>query len=263
MTTVLELYELWAGESALAAELADSLDPHGTDWLFDFFASLDPQPGQLLVDVGARDGQHAIRLVREHDLRAVALDPLPHHVELAREAVAASGADVEVVEAAIEAMPFDDATVDWIWCRDVLVHVDVDRGLSECARVLAPGGQMVAYVTFATDLLEPAEAAFLSRALALRNLDPARLEAAAADAGLGLDRVVPIDGEWRERMIEDGEWDAGDTLLHLSRLRRREPELAARHGRAAVEAYVAGALWGVYQLLGKLRPTVYVWERRG
>ena len=263
MTTVLELYELWAGESALAAELADSLDPHGTDWLFDFFASLDPQPGQLLVDVGARDGQHAIRLVREHDLRAVALDPLPHHVELAREAVAASGADVEVVEAAIEAMPFDDATVDWIWCRDVLVHVDVDRGLSECARVLAPGGQMVAYVTFATDLLEPAEAAFLSHALALRNLDPARLEAAAADAGLGLDRVVPIDGEWRERMIEDGEWDAGDTLLHLSRLRRREPELAARHGRAAVEAYVAGALWGVYQLLGKLRPTVYVWERRG
>ena len=263
MTTVRELYELWAGESALDAELADSLDPHGTDWLFDLFASLDPQPGQLLVDVGARDGQHAIRLVREHDFRAVALDPLPHHVALAREAVGASGADVEVVEAAIEAMPLADASVDWIWCRDVLVHVDVDQGLSECARVLAPGGRMVVYVTLATDLLEPGEAAFLSRALALRNLDQARLESAAADAGLRLVRVVPVDGEWRERMIEDGEWNVGDALLRFSRLRRREPELVARHGRAAVDAYVAGGLWGVYQLLGKLRPTVYVWERRG
>jgi len=75
--------------------------------------------------------------------------------------------------------------------------------------------------------------------------------------------VVPVDGEWRERTIEDGEWDAGDALLRFSRLRRREPELVARHGRAAVDAYVAGGLWGVYQLLGKLRPTVYVWERRG
>ena len=259
MATVRELYELWAGESALDAELADSLDPHGTDGLFDLFASLDSQPGQLLVDVGAR----AIRLVREHDLRAVALDPLPHHVELAREAVASSGADVEVVEAAIEAMPFEDASVDWIWCRDVLVHVDVGQGLSECARVLARGGRMVAYVTLATDLLEPCETAFLSRALALRNLDAARLESAAADAGLRLVHAVHVDGEWRERMIEDGEWDAGDTLLRLSRLRRREPELVARHGRTAVDAYVAGHLWGVYQLLGKLRPTVYVWERRG
>ncbi len=263
MTTVRELYELWAGESALDAELADSLDPHGTDWLFDVFASLDPQPRQLLVDVGARDGQHALRLAREHDLRAVALDPLPHHVELIRDAVASSGADIEVVEAAVEAMPFEDASVDWIWCRDVLVHVDVDQGLSECARVLAPGGRMVAYVTLATDLLETGEAAFLSRAVALRNLDPARLESAAADAGLRLVRAVHVDGEWRERMIEDGEWDAADTLLRLSRLRRCEAELVARHGRTAVDAYVADQLWGVYQLIGKLRPTVYVWERRG
>jgi SAM-dependent methyltransferase len=263
MTTVRELYELWAGESALDAELSDSLDPQGTDWLFELFASLDPQPGQRLVDVGARDGQHAIRLARAHELRVVALDPLPHHVELAREAVASSGADVEVVEAAIEAMPFEDASVDWIWCRDVLVHVDVGQGLSECSRVLARGGQMVAYVTFATDLLEPGEAAFLSRALALRNLDPAQLEPVGVDAGLRLVQAVHVDGEWRERMIEDGEWDAGDTLLRLSRLRRREPELVARHGRAAVDAYVAGQVWGIYQLLGKLRPTVYVWERRG
>jgi SAM-dependent methyltransferase len=265
MVSVRELYELWAGESELDQELAQSLEPRGTDWLFDVFSSLGPQPGQLLVDVGARDARHAIRLVREHGLRAVALDPVPQHVELAREAVAAAGLDLEVLEAAIESMPLPDASADWIWCRDVLVHVDVARGLAECARVLAPGGRMVAYVTLATDLLEPREAASLANALALvpESLDPDRVESAAADAGLALVDEIRLGGEWRERQIEDGAWDAGEALLRLSRLRRREPELVAELGQAAVDAYAGGQLWGVYQLLGTLRPTDYVWERRG
>ena len=93
LTSVRELYELWAGDRLSTSELARSLEPRGTDWLFELFASLGPKPGELVVDVGARDARHAIRLVREHDLRAVALDPLPRHVELAQEAVAASGLD--------------------------------------------------------------------------------------------------------------------------------------------------------------------------
>ena len=261
MTNVRELYELWAGDSALDEELARSLDPRGTDWLFELFASLGPKAGQLVVDAGARDARHAIRLVREHDLRAVALDPLPRHVELAQEAVAASGLEIEVVAAPIEAMPLPDASADWIWCRDVLVHVDVERGLGECARVLRLGGSMVAYATLATDLLEPREAAELADALALTTIDGDRIEAAAAAAGLELVRKDELGGEWRERMIEDGDWDAGDTLLRLSRLGRRRDGLVAEFGAAAVDAYVGGHLWGVYQLLGKLCPTVYVWRR--
>ena len=62
-------------------------------------------------------------------------------------------------------------------------------------------------------------------------------------------------------MIEDGEWDAGQTLLGLSRLRRRRSELVDAYGESAVTAYRGGQLWGIYQLLGKLCPTVYVWER--
>src|SRR5207244_1277664 len=86
MTSVQELYELWAGDSELDTELQRSLEPRGTEWLFDVFAALGPRPGQLMADVGARDARHSIRLVREHGLRAVALDPLPQHVELARRA---------------------------------------------------------------------------------------------------------------------------------------------------------------------------------
>lgn len=263
-TSVQQLYgELWADENPLDAELQESLEPRGTEWLFAAFAELGPKPGQLVVDVGARDGAHAIRLVREHGLRAIALDPVPKHIELARHAVTEAGVDVDVVEAGVEAMPIADGVADWIWCRDVLVHVELERGFAECARILRLGGQMLAYVTCSTDLLEPREAAALFDALAIvpESTDPDALERHARAAGLTLVSSTPLGGEWRERMIEDATWDPGEDLLRLSRLHRREDELAERHGVSRVAAYSAARAWGVYQLLGKLRPTIYLWQR--
>jgi SAM-dependent methyltransferase len=263
-TSVEQLYgELWAEESGLDAELQRGLDPRGTEWLFSVFAGLDPRPGQLVVDVGARDASHAIRLVRDHGLRAVALDPVHHHVEMAQQAIAEAGVDVEVVEAGIEAMPLDDESADWIWCRDVLVHVDAERGFAECARILRPGGQLLAYVTCRTDALEPQEAAALFDAIAIvpESTDPEALERHAANAGLALVSRTELGGEWRERMIEDGSWNPGDDLLRLSRLHRREDELLGRYGETRVAAYAAARMWGIYQLLGKLCPTAYVWRR--
>ena len=254
-TSVDELYgEIWAEDGPA---LDESLNPRGTDWLFEAFAELGPQPGQLVVDVGARDAKHAIRLVHDHGLRAIALDPVARHVELARRAVAEAGVDVEVVEAGIESMPIDENTADWIWCRDVLVHVDLARGFAECARILKPGGQMLAYVTCSTDTLEPREAAWLFDAVAIvpESTDPNVIETRAGDAGLKLVAKTELGGEWRERMLEDGTWSANDALLQLSRLRRSGANL----DDPRVAAYAADKAWGIYQLLGKTCPTVYVW----
>jgi ubiquinone/menaquinone biosynthesis C-methylase UbiE len=265
MPSVRELYELWAEDSELRETLGRSLEPRGTEWLFELVATLEPRAGDLLVDVGCRDARHAVRLVRDHGVRVVALDPLPLHVELARQAVAEAGLDgeIEVVEGAIEALPLGDGAADWIWCRDVLTHVDVRRGLGECARVLRPGGRIVAYVTLPTDLLEPRERAELVAATATApdSFETAAVEGAAAEAGLTPVVVEQIGGEWREQMIEDGTWDAAGALAGLSRLRRRERELVDAYGEGAVAAYRGGQLWGVYQLIGKLCPTIYVWER--
>jgi SAM-dependent methyltransferase len=266
MTSVQELYgEFWAGENPLDLELERSLDPRGTEWLFAAFASLGPQRGQLVVDVGARDAGHTIRLVREHGLRAIALDPVPVHVELAEQAVAEAGLgnEVDVVRAGIEAMPIADGVADWIWCRDVLVHVDLAQGFAECARVLRPGGRVLAYVTCATESLEPREGKELFDALAIlpESVEPNAVENRATAAGLTLVSNTPLAGEWRERMIEDEAWDPGSDLLRLSRLHRREAELLERYGPARVSAYAAGRRWGIYQLLGKLCPTIYVWQR--
>ena len=264
MPSVEQLYEIWSRDSELRETLKGSLEPRGPEWLFELFASLGPRAGDVLVDVGSRDGKHAIRLVREHALRGYALDPIPLHVEQAKAEVDAAGVDLTVLEGRIEELPFEDASVDWIWCRDVLVHTDVRRGLAECARVLRPQGRMVAYVTLATDLLEPGEKSLLVNATALiaESIDAAHVETAAREAGLEELAVHRLAGEWRERMIEDGSWHAAESLLMLSRLQRRERELLAAHGAPAIEAVRGGQLWGIFQMIGKLCPTVYVWERR-
>lgn len=236
MTTARELYEHWAGAPEHDPRLGQSLDPRGTEWLFELFASLGPKPGDFLLDVGARNGKHFSRLVETHGLHGLALDPVP------------TGPDV--VEGVIEALPLEDESVDWIWARDMLVHVDLERGFSECTRVLKPGGRMVAYVTLATDRLEPRERAWLSDALALVNLDGDRVEAAASP--LRLEQKIELGSEWRERMIEDGEWDPTVALLRIARMRR-----------LGIDSPIdrADFVWGIYQLLGKTCPTVYVWSK--
>jgi hypothetical protein len=124
---------------------------------------------------------------------------------------------------------------------------------------------MVAYVTLATDRLEPREAAEIAElaAIAPESFTVARIEAAAAEAGLVTRRVERIGSEWRERMIEEGDVDTATGLLSIARLDRRRPELVDRYGAQAVDVARNGFVWGVYQMLGKLEPTVYVWERRG
>lgn len=265
-TSVEELYgELWADDSAVQAELGRSLDPRETSSLYETFAALDPVAEDFVVDAGCRDARHAIELHRRFGCRVLAIDPIVLHVTRARERVAEAGVEdrVEVAQAAVEALPLPDGAADFVWCRDVLNHVDLPNALAECARVLRPGGRMLVYQTFASQTLEPDEARRLYRATAIaaENMRAAYFEETARASGFAIASVDPIDSEWRERMIEDGAWDPSEDLLAVARARRRETELVERFGRKRVEAALGDALWGVYQLLGKLRPTVYVLTR--
>jgi SAM-dependent methyltransferase len=262
-----QLYgELWAADqSEIEAELARSLHPQDLDSLYDEFARIGVGAEHVVLDAGARDAVHSVKLVRRFGCRVVAVDPIPLHIERARKRIWDEGLGdrIDVAEAKLESLPVDDESFDYIWCRDVLNHVELDRGLAECKRVLRPGGSMLIYQTFATEALEPEEAKRFLPAAATRaeNMSPSFFEARARAAGLEIVRGQQLHGEWRERMLEDGSWDAVADLLALSRLKRREPELVERFGRAAVEAERGGLLWGVYQVLGKTCPTIYVLAR--
>jgi sarcosine/dimethylglycine N-methyltransferase len=259
-----ELYgDLWGrSASGLSEDVGRSLSPRSADWLYEAFAGCGVGPEDMVLDAGSRDAGHAIELAKRFGCRCVALDPVSLHREYMQKAIAEADLSdrVTAVQGDIGALPFTDASVDAIWCRDVLNHVDLPRGLAECLRVLKPGGSMLIYVTLATEQCEPREAARLWEALAIipANMERGYFERCARAAGFEITMADRINSEWREHAIESGDrWGELKALLQLARMRRREANLVERHGRNAYEAAYAGELWGIYQLLGKLCPMVY------
>jgi SAM-dependent methyltransferase len=98
----------------------------------------EAQPMRVL-EVGCGWGEFAARVVDELGAEVVAVDLSPRMVELARE----RGVDARVGD--IQELPFDDGEFDCAVANWMLYHVpDLDRGLSELARVLRAGGRLVA-----------------------------------------------------------------------------------------------------------------------
>jgi sarcosine/dimethylglycine N-methyltransferase len=266
--TVEELYgELWAENEAFEAELDRSLDPRPAESLYDAFAELGVDSSDVVLDVGCGDGTHSLELARRFGCEVVACDLIPRRLEQARGRVAEERLEeqIRVVEARIESLPLDGEAVDYIWCRDMLNHVRLHEALAECARVLRSRGRMLVYQTFATDLLEPSEAARLFSAVAIvpENMSRAYFESTARQTGLAIASVDEVGSEWREHWLESGDQRTVEDLLRAARLRRREEDLVARRGRASYEAALWGSTWGVYQLLGKLCPTIFVLQKHG
>jgi SAM-dependent methyltransferase len=92
-----------------------------------------------VLEVGCGWGELAEWVARETGAEVVAIDLSPRMVELARER------GVEALQADVQALPFADAEFDLVIAAWMLYHVpDLDRGLAEIARVLRPGGRIVA-----------------------------------------------------------------------------------------------------------------------
>jgi SAM-dependent methyltransferase len=249
-----ELYEL----------LDRSLDPRGPATML-ALAAEHLSPASVVLDVGCRDAAHLIELVRDTGARGVGVDPVPRLVAQARAAVAAAGLDarVEILEGTMQALPHADGEFDLVWCRDVLEVVEpLDVAVAEAARVLRPGGRLVVYTVLATDRLEPKEAELLAQSLAVvpASLAEASLEAAFARAGLTIELADTIGTEWRE-WLEERTHPVATDLLGLARLRRQRARIVAEVGPELYGHVEANLHWGVYQLLGKLLPRVYVLEK--
>lgn len=243
------------------AELDESLDPAGPDELLDLAGSF-LEPGDLVLDAGCRDGAHLIELTRRYDIRGVGVEPVERHVESACAAIAQHGLDdrLTVHRTPMHDVPLPDATVDLIWCRDVLEQLDdVPGALRECLRVAKPGMPIIAFTTVVTEQLTTDERSLLAGHLGniQQNLDRPWLEQCFADAGLEVEHVRSIGTEWRE-FAEERHHVVSTALLRLTRLRRRHDDLAVRHGADIVEHVEANLHWELFQFLGKLDPVVFV-----
>lgn len=99
------------------------------------------------LDVGAGRGISSYALARE-GWRVTALEPDSSDVVGAgaiRALAAGGNLPIQVVQEWGEDLPFDDESFDLVFCRQVLHHaVDLPRFCQEIARVLKPGGTLVA-----------------------------------------------------------------------------------------------------------------------
>jgi SAM-dependent methyltransferase len=143
---------------------------------------LEAGPGPRVLNAGAGQGTFSLRLERL-GFEVTSTDVAPAAVEILRARVRGP-----VHQAALETLPFEDASFDAAVLGEVLEHVEDDAGgLREVARVLRPGGVVAISVP-----RNPAWFGASDRwAGHVRRYTRERLVDAVTGGGLLLERLVP------------------------------------------------------------------------
>lgn len=118
--------------NALYKRLVEGIDAE--EVLFEAVREFGPT---RVLEVGCGAGAMAQR-VQESGAAVVAIDSSERMVDLTRQR------DIESYVADVQQLPFEDGEFDCVYAGWVLYHVaDRERAISECARVLRPGGRFI------------------------------------------------------------------------------------------------------------------------
>lgn len=184
---------------------SESLGPRGPEMLFDLFAKLEVLFAPAM-DLGGEDALDAVQLALRFDCRVLMINALGGGLDHAADRIREHGLRDRIMTdlGQAEALPIGNEDVDFIWCRDLFNRVDLGRSMTECARVLRPGGGMMVYQSFATELLEPIEAQHLYDAMGLigESMSTESFERAVRQAKLKVVAVDPVRSEWRELWLK-------------------------------------------------------------
>jgi SAM-dependent methyltransferase len=143
-----------------------------------------------VVDVGCGGGQNLCSLAESRpDALLFGLDLSARQIARAQRRTARFGDRVELVEGSALELPWSDGSFDLVLSIGSIKHwPDMRRGVSECARVLTPGGRLVIAEADRGCRLDDARA-FIDRWRIPRLLRPAALAGFRTwVAGQGLER---------------------------------------------------------------------------
>jgi demethylmenaquinone methyltransferase/2-methoxy-6-polyprenyl-1,4-benzoquinol methylase len=215
-------------------------------------AALGFAPGSRGLDVGCGVGLYTQWLAEAVGPagRVIGIEPTAERVEAARALVGNALPDgrLEFRTGDATRLDFEPASFDWLWCGDVLHHVQATgTALAEFVRVVRPGGQVVIKES------QVASAMFLPGHPELeRRLHAAEMEWSRAEAG---DQTFQ---ERRQRTLQSLREAGLDEIgLRAYLIQRRAP--LAGPTREYIERVVFGRNWGP-RLRDLLEPAD--WDRR-
>jgi SAM-dependent methyltransferase len=120
--------------------------PDAHDVLIEVLRQVTPA---RVLEVGPGQGELSERMARDLGAAVVAVDQSQRMVELTR------SRGIEAIVGDVQELPFEDGSFDAAVAAWMLYHVpDVDRAIAELARVLRPGGRLVAVTNSAWNLAE-------------------------------------------------------------------------------------------------------------
>jgi SAM-dependent methyltransferase len=144
--SVRDQYSSEVGLNARSSLYDEITGPAPAEVAFEAVAEVRPR---RFLEVGCGAGEFAARVQEELGAHVIAVDQSERMVELALTA----SVDARVGD--VQALPFADGEFDCAAANWMLYHVpDLDRGLSELARVLRPGGRLVAVTNGRDHLIE-------------------------------------------------------------------------------------------------------------
>ena len=146
MTVDNELYNrlssTWWDENEPLNLLRTSINPGRFGYFRDVLTkqlNIDPR-GKKVLDVGCGGGILAEEFARL-DCQVIGVDPSASSLATARAHAQQVGLDIDYRVGVGEDLPFADDSFEIVYCSDVLEHVnDLEKVISEIARVLKPGG---------------------------------------------------------------------------------------------------------------------------
>jgi SAM-dependent methyltransferase len=129
----------YESEHNLRARKSAYINAEGDDPREFAFAAVAEIAPRKVLEVGGGEGELAERIRHELGAEVIGIDQSERMVEIQR----SKGIDARVGD--VQELPFADGEFDGVVAAWMLYHVsDLDRGLAEIARVLKPGGRLVA-----------------------------------------------------------------------------------------------------------------------